>query len=107
CGCGKPTCVEEFTQAGGSLSTTVFTCFAGLDCQAVCDPQAGSPGHVAFDTCLAPEQNRVMRQNAQASELQRKRHQMMMGIINNMGATPKQRVDIYDQNNQYIRTEER
>lgn len=106
CGCAPANCEATFTATPETLDGTMFACSASLPCATICAPNAGQPGGVAYETCIAPAMAKVQQTVQSAAEMQRRHHQTMMGIIGNMGAT-KQRVDIYDDNGQYLRTEER
>ncbi|MCB9548876.1 MAG: hypothetical protein H6706_23985 [Myxococcales bacterium] len=106
CGCpaaGSADCVSTAGATAAQVGIELYQCIAGLECAAVCDPQAAAPGSVAHTRCFGPAMARVQAGVNQAARLQAQHHQMMMGIIGNMGAT--RGVKVYDQNGVLIREE--
>lgn len=114
CGCEPrdvKACVADMATSP-NISGHFWACAASQPCKDFCDPNTSKPGGGVHTRCMLPSTAKMRAATAQSlqntlklnAQMQQRMHRTTMGIIRNMAPTPT-RVDVYDANGNYIRSE--
>lgn len=114
CGCEPrdiKACAADLATNPG-ISGQFWACAASQPCADFCDPATTKPGGGIHTRCMLPSTAKIRALTAQSlqatmklsSQMQQQMHRTTMGIIRNMAPNPT-RVDVYDANGNYIRSE--
>ena len=115
CGCDQrepKTCAEAMIKSAPDVSGAFFACAAAQPCDAMCDPNTSKPGGAISTRCGQPEAQAAADLTAKttamiiqmSTAMQQQMHRTTMGIIRNMAPT-QTRVDVYDAQGNFLRSE--
>lgn len=115
CGCeARPPaeCAASLAVSAPKVSGAFWACAANQPCADMCAEDTHTPGGAIHTRCMLPASEALAALTAQttqmiiqmSSKMQRQMHRTTMGIIRNM-APSNTRVDVYDGQGNYLRTE--
>ena len=116
CGCEKRTpaeCAPSVIADAPDVSGAFFACVSQQPCEELCHPNPTRPGGGIQTRCMQPaleassavQALRTTQLMLQLNlQMQQRMHETTMGIIRNMAPSPT-RVDVYDAQGNYLRSE--